>query len=310
MAQSSKVILLATVLFGLATLTLFDSGPHSTRVSAQAGPPVLVSQAESTRALALESVTEAREPFQPTAPISFGSDSRTRVMLFAMNLQLGPTEGPGAVTADVEDGAHNIYPLTVEFVGPVPDQPWATSVVVRLNDQLSDNGDVLVRLSYHGLSSNRVRMAIGHVGDGPPDDPGAVPTPGFSSPPPPPGPQATAGNLSPTDVQTVIAQAVSAAAALGHNVTVAVVDREVNVLGVFRMTGGPTTTTIRSIGTAGHGLEGQVVPSELAAISKAGTAALFSTTGNAFSTRTAGFIIQEHFPPGIDFRAGGPLYGV
>jgi len=111
-------------------------------------------------------------------------------------------------------------------------------------------------------------------------------------------------------VQTVIAQAVSAAAALGHNVTVAVVDREVNVLGVFRMTGGPTTTTIRSIGTTGHGLEGQIVPSELAAISKAGTAALFSTTGNAFSTRTAGFIIQEHFPPGIDFRAGGPLYGV
>src|SRR5207302_1727887 len=35
-----------------------------------------------------------------------------------------------------------------------------------------------------------------------------------------------------------------------------------------------------------------------------------STRGDAFSTRTAGFIIQEHFPPGVDFRAGGPLYGV
>src|SRR6185436_2800543 len=41
-----------------------------------------------------------------------------------------------------------------------------------------------------------------------------------------------------------------------------------------------------------------------------GTAALFSTRGNAFTSRTAGFIIQEHFPPGVDFRAGGPLYGV
>jgi hypothetical protein len=48
----------------------------------------------------------------------------------------------------------------------------------------------------------------------------------------------------------------------------------------------------------------------LAATSKAGTGAFFSTSGNAFSTRTAGFIIQEHFPPAIDFRAGGPLYGV
>src|SRR5215472_9560190 len=123
MAQSIKVILLATVLLGLATLTLFDSGPHSPRVSAQAGPPVLVSQAESTRALALDSVTHAHEPFQPTAPIIFGIDSRTRVMLFAMNLQLAPTETPAAITADVEDGAHNIYPLTVDYVGSVPDQP-------------------------------------------------------------------------------------------------------------------------------------------------------------------------------------------
>ncbi|MDQ3474554.1 MAG: heme-binding protein, partial [Acidobacteriota bacterium] len=60
----------------------------------------------------------------------------------------------------------------------------------------------------------------------------------------------------------------------------------------------------------GMGLEGSIVPSSLVAISKAGTGALFSTGGNAFTTRTAGFIIQEHFPPGIDFRSGGPLYGV
>jgi len=37
---------------------------------------------------------------------------------------------------------------------------------------------------------------------------------------------------------------------------------------------------------------------------------LFSTRGNAFTSRTAGFIIQEHFPPGVDFRSSGPLYGV
>jgi len=97
---------------------------------------------------------------------------------------------------------------------------------------------------------------------------------------------------------------------LNRAVTVSVTDREANVLGVFVMTGAPATTTIRSVGTIGGGLEGTVVPASLAAISKAGTGSLFSTTGNAFSTRTAGFIIQEHFPPGIQFRSGGPLYGV
>jgi len=123
-------------------------------------------------------------------------------------------------------------------------------------------------------------------------------------------------------VQTIIAQAVSTAAQLNRPVTVAVTDREGNVLGVFKMTGAPATTQLRGggpgpsqvpsplTGFVAVGLDGTVVPAKLAAISKAGTAALFSTHGNAFTSRTAGFIIQEHFPPAIDFRSGGPLYGV
>ncbi len=171
---------------------------------------------------------------------------------------------------------------------------------------MGDIGDVLVGITYRGVASNRVRVGMGHIGGGPPDDPGAVPTPGVIQAPPP----ASAGNLSTTEVQTIISQAVSAALSLNRAVTVAVTDREGNPLGVFSMTGAPATTTIRSVGTLGMGLEGSTVPASLAAISKAGTGALFSTGGNAFTTRTAGFIIQEHFPPGIDFRAAGPLYGV
>jgi uncharacterized protein GlcG (DUF336 family) len=146
------------------------------------------------------------------------------------------------------------------------------------------------------------------LGGGPPDDFGAVPTPGSITPPPPN--QATAGDLSTGEVQLLLSQAVSAAAQLNRPVTVAVVDREANVLGVFRMTNAPANTLIRGGGTTGRGLEGLSVPSTLAAISKAGTAAIFSTTGNAFTTRTASFIIQEHIPPGVDNRPGGPLYGV
>lgn len=266
--------------------------------------PILVSEVSSTRALAFNSVTHEHEPFLGVTPISFGPDNRTRVMLFAMKL---PADvGVAALTADAEDVSHRIYQLTVEYVGPVPDQPWATSVVVCLSDQIGDVGDVLVRLTYNGVASNRVRVAIGHVGGGPPDDEGAVPTPGT----PVPLGTSAATTLTPDDVRTIISQAVSAAAALAHPVTVIVTDREVNVLGIFTMTGAPASTLIRSVGANGRGLEGTTVSSSLAAISKAGTAALFSTSGNAFSTRTAGFIIQEHFPPGVNFRAAGPLYGV
>ncbi|MFN2511540.1 MAG: carboxypeptidase-like regulatory domain-containing protein [Pyrinomonadaceae bacterium] len=38
-------------------------------------------------------------------------------------------------------------------------------------------GDVLVRINYQGRASNRVRIAISHLGGGPLDDPGSVPTP-------------------------------------------------------------------------------------------------------------------------------------
>jgi len=276
---------------------------------AQQSGPILISNTDSTRAIAFDSVTRQREPFFTTAQIKFGMDHATRIMLFAMNLNLQPGETAGAVTAEAEDANRNIYALTVESVGKVPDQPWATSIVVRLGSELPEAGDVLVRIKYRGIASNRVRVGIGQLGGGPPDDINSIPTPGLSGPLDPPS-NIAATNLTATDVQTIIQQAASAAASFARPVTIVVTDREANVLGFFAMAGAPATSTVRSIGTLGRGLEGAVVPAAEAATAKAATAAFFSTTGNAFSTRTAGFIIQEHFPPGVSFRAGGPLYGV
>ena len=295
------VILLAVLLLAISLVNFERAGAQSTK-------PTLISQPDSTRAIAFESVTQQREPFTTTVEVKFGSDSITRIMLFAMNLQLQPGETASAITADAEDASHTIYPLTVENVGSVPNQPWATSMVVKLPESLPEAGDVLVRIKYHDIASNRVRVGIGHVGDGPPDDLNAVPTPGMAFPVPLSG--LTATNLAQTDVQTILQQAASAATALGKPVNIVVTDREGNVLGFLPMPGTPTPSTIRSVGRFGQGLEGIAVPAAEAATAKAATAAFFSTGGNAFTTRTAGFIIQEHFPPGIDFRAGGPLYGV
>lgn len=125
--------------------------------------------------------------------------------------------------------------------------------------------------------------------------------------------------LTISDVQTIIGQGVARAQQLGVRATVAVTDHEGTVLGVFRMTGASPTTRIgvfdvntrlplKPVDT--DGLQDIDVPASLAAISKAGTASFFSTQGNAFSTRTASFIIQEHFPPLITNQPGGPLFGV
>jgi len=300
----------SAILVSAGALLVFSALFKFQKATAQAGSPILISRDDSTRAVAFDSVSHRREPFSTVAPVAFGPDATTRIMLFAMNLRLQTGESASDVTADAEDSNQRVYPLTVEFIGSVPGQLWATSIVLRLNNEMADLGDVLVRIKYHDVASNRVRIGVGHVGDGPMDDEGAVPTPGAETLPPPPAPGASATSLTSDDVRTIIAQAVSAAVQLGHKVSIIVTDREANVLGTFTMTGAPATTTIRSVGASGQGLEGLVVPASLAATSKAGTSALFSTGGNAFTTRTAGFIIQEHFPTGISFRPGGPLYGV
>jgi uncharacterized protein (TIGR03437 family) len=148
--------------------------------------------------------------------------------------------------------------------------------------------------------------------------------------------------LTDVEVQTVIAQAVAKAQQLGVRATIGVVSREGDLLGVFKMTGARTDVrlgvTDLLTGQARKaadpdGLEQMTVPirdaggncvvspfnplrgllcdgAALASLSKAGTAAYFSTLGNAFSTRTASFIIQEHVPPLIEFTPGGPLFGV
>jgi uncharacterized protein GlcG (DUF336 family) len=120
--------------------------------------------------------------------------------------------------------------------------------------------------------------------------------------------------LTDTDVKTIIAQAVTQAVHEGFKAVVAVVDREGQPLGLFHMTGAPVATTIGTgkvcADPSDCGLEGASVNAQLAAISKAGTGAFLSSQGHAFTTRTASFIVQEHFPPGVDFTPAGPLFGV
>lgn len=140
-------------------------------VRARVAPaPILLTKTGSTRAVAVESVTRVEEPFAPDVILPLGSDNRTRVMLFANNLSLLPTETAADVTASAEDGNHLHYPLTVEHVGDVAGASGVTSVIVRLNDNLGDVGDVLVGITFRGATSNRVRVGIGHIGGGPPDD--------------------------------------------------------------------------------------------------------------------------------------------
>ncbi len=151
----------------------------------------------------------------------------------------------------------------------------------------------------------------------------------------------TNARLEPSDVRSILAQAVQEAQARNADATIAVVDRVGNVLGVYRMGDAADRVVLISSGFSNPdgviglqpdethevrgGLEGIRLPEalatgggtlsvlnidQLAAISKAITGAYLSSEGMAFGSRTANQIVQEHFNPGEDFQPAGPLFGV
>jgi len=102
------------------------------------------------------------------------------------------------------------------------------------------------------------------------------------------GPHPGNDMLSASDVSAILAQAASQA---HPGQAIAITDRDGHVLGVFAMTGATQDTIDK-------------------AVTRARTGGLFESTQQTFSTRTARFIIQDHFPPAIRNTPGGPLYGV
>lgn len=164
-------------------------------------------------------------------------------------------------------------------------------------------------------------LALASCGGGPASTPaggGAVgnPVPAPTPTPAPPGALFAAPaqeNLSVAEVQQIIAQAAAQATAQGDAATIAVTDRVGNVLGVFVMPGARATVAIPGAPNGNDvDIQGLDVPAAGAAIAKAITGAYLSSAGNAFSTRVASQIVQEHFPPspttiGLE---SGPLFGV
>jgi uncharacterized protein GlcG (DUF336 family) len=138
------------------------------------------------------------------------------------------------------------------------------------------------------------------------------------------------GNTAPqqlfaSDVTRIVAQAANEAAGRGVVATITVVDRVGNILAVARtpvgsgqqfatITSAPRTLPGPFIAAPPFSLENAGAPfisGELASIAKAITGAYLSSNGNAFSTRTASFIVQENFPPQVpDLVPSGPLFGV
>jgi hypothetical protein len=101
-----------------------------------------------------------RDPFPLTSSFNPGTDKRTRVILFCMNLDLAPGESTSVVTARAVSSFGGVYNLPVEFVGKVAGFTWLTNVVVRLPDDPALTGKISVAVALRGIGSNDVTLAL------------------------------------------------------------------------------------------------------------------------------------------------------
>jgi len=122
--------------------------------------PLLLTQGTTDRALALHSTLLTGGPFLVSSPLNLSDDHRTRVILFAINLDLLTGETVGSVTARATDSRGISYDLAVEQVRKVPNFSWVTEVFVRLPEDQSISGDLLVTLSMRGFNTNTVRIGV------------------------------------------------------------------------------------------------------------------------------------------------------
>jgi IgA peptidase M64 len=122
--------------------------------------PVLLVDENSNHGAVLDSVNWLRDPFSISTIYNFSADGHTRVMLFAMNVELQAGESLSIVTAEAEDAQQTVYPLIVEYVGNTPNQNWLAQINVRLPDNLANAGNVLVSIKVRGVQSNKVLVTI------------------------------------------------------------------------------------------------------------------------------------------------------
>ena len=135
--------------------------------------PVLISQPDSTRAL---TAARTRKGFDYSSSI-IQANRNARITFFVTNLELLEAEGATAFRVDAQDARGVRYRLPIVSIEPTVERPWVYALTVRVHPAMENAGDVLVRVNWRGVASNRVRVAMGFESKTPADDSGAVPTP-------------------------------------------------------------------------------------------------------------------------------------
>ncbi|PYS50401.1 MAG: hypothetical protein DMF68_07230 [Acidobacteria bacterium] len=146
-------------LFGTFTTNFTGSSfPFPILVFAQ--PPILLTEDSSLNALALDSVEQTRDPFAITNDGYFGTDKRTRLQLYLVDMDLYSGETLSIITVQAVDSQQKTYNLVVEDLRKVTDTPWLSQLTVRLPSELGGVTNITVTVSARGQTSNAAKLRL------------------------------------------------------------------------------------------------------------------------------------------------------
>jgi uncharacterized protein (DUF1800 family) len=165
----------AMVFASAAMLAAQDPDPNSPT-------PVLLSESSSTRAIARDpgSVRSVRDLARNTRQAFLPEE---KVEIYVSSLDLMEGEGANAFRVYGEDRLGHLYRFPVIAIEPVAGSEGVHRVIFVLKDEVgfwdapTADGDILLYLTWRGLSSNRVRLGYGATGGDLKEDPNARPTP-------------------------------------------------------------------------------------------------------------------------------------
>jgi hypothetical protein len=125
-----------------------------------AQPPILLTEDSSLNALALDSMQQTRDPFAITNNGYFGTDKRTRLQLYLVDLDLYSGETLSIITAQAVDSQQKSYNLAVEDLRKVTDTPWLSQLTVRLPSELGGVTSITVTVTARGQTSNAAKLRL------------------------------------------------------------------------------------------------------------------------------------------------------
>ena len=131
------------------------ASPSTAVISIQDNEPVLITETNSDRAIAFNAISFVAPPFSLTTEPNYSADNRTRISLFAENIQFPPLP---AITVTAVDIQQHQFQLPLEAVARYSSFPFA-QLIVRLPENLSP-GDLIITVTVNGQPSNTARISV------------------------------------------------------------------------------------------------------------------------------------------------------